>query len=223
MKRPMHSSARFARLALYGWAALSTLGIFSPMVARATDLGTVGPTYEIAEQHLLKMIEQRLREKERSGELARIEQEARQRGTDSVRQPPPVAGVRTTAVPRTFYYDPTYTLDQNILGAKGELLFAAGTQANPLSVVSMTRHLLFFDARDTRQVRRARELMAHYQGKVKPILTGGSYLDLMKSWRIPVYYDQQGLLTRRLGITQVPALVSQDGKRLRIDEMEVTR
>ncbi len=81
----------------------------------------------------------------------------------------------------------------------------------------------FFDARDSRQVRRARELMAHYQGKVKPILTGGSYLDLMKSWRVPVYYDQQGMLTRRLGITQVPALVSQEGKRLRIDEMEVTQ
>lgn len=203
--------------------ALTALSAFVPVVAHATDLGTVGPTYEIAEPHLLQMIEQRLREKERSGELARIEQDARQRGTESVRQPAPVASVRTTAIPRTFYFDPTYTLDQNILGARGELLFAAGTQANPLNVVSMTRHLLFFDARDSRQVRRARELMAHYQGKVKPVLTGGSYLDLMKSWRIPVYYDQQGLLTRRLGITQVPALVSQDGKRLRIDEMEVTR
>ena len=147
MKRPSHSPARFARLALSAWTALSAVGIFCPLMARATDLGTVGPTYEIAEPHLLQMIEQRLREKERSGELARIEQEARQRGTDSVRQPTPVAGVRTTAAPRTFYYDPTYTLDQNILGAKGELLFAAGTQANPLNVVSMTRHLLFFDAR----------------------------------------------------------------------------
>ena len=43
----------------------------------------------------------------------------------------------------------------------------------------------------------------------------------MKSWRMPVYFDQQGLLTRRLGITQVPALVSQEGMRLRIDELEV--
>ena len=106
---------------------------------------------------------------------------------------------------------------------KGELMFAAGTQANPLDVVSLSRHLLFFDARDNRQVRQARELMARYQGKVKPILTAGSYLNLMKSWHIPVYYDQQGLLTRRLGIAQVPALVSQEGKRLRIDEMEVPR
>ena len=191
--------------------------------AHATDLGTLGPTYEIAEPHLLRMIEERLRDKERSGELARIEQEARARGTDTVRNPMPVAGVRTTVAPRTFYFDPTYALDRNVLGAQGELLFAAGTQANPLDIVSLSRHLLFFDARDTRQVRRALELMAHYQGRLKPILTGGSYLDLMKSWRIPVYYDQQGLLTRRLGITQVPALVSQDGKRLRIDEMEVPR
>ncbi|AEF88716.1 type-F conjugative transfer system protein TraW [Delftia sp. Cs1-4] len=191
--------------------------------AHATDLGILGPTYEIAEPHLLRMIEERLREKERSGELARIEQEARERGADAVRHPAPVAGLRTTAAPRTFYFDPTYTLDRNVLGAQGELLFAAGTRANPLDIVSLSRHLLFFDARDSRQVRRARELMAHYQGKLKPILTGGSYLDLMKSWRIPVYYDQQGLLTRRLGITQVPALVSQEGKRLRIDEIEVTR
>lgn len=193
------------------------------MAAQATDLGVLGPTYEITEPHLLRMIEERLREKERSGELARIEQEARARGTDTVNHPAPVAGVRTTAAPRTFYFDPTYTLDRNVLGAQGELLFAAGTKANPLDIVSLSRHLLFFDARDSRQVRRARELMARYEGRVKPILTGGSYLDLMKSWRIPVYYDQQGTLTRRLGITQVPALVSQEGKRLRIDEMEMPR
>jgi conjugal transfer pilus assembly protein TraW len=40
--------------------------------------------------------------------------------------------------------------------------------------------------------------------------------------RLPVYFDQQGLLIRRLGITQVPALVSQEGLHLRIDELEVT-
>lgn len=203
--------------------ALALVLAFACLPTLAADLGTLGPTYEIAEPHLLQMIEQRLREKERSGELARIEQDARTRGTEAVRSPAPVAGVQTTAKARSFYFDPTYTLDRHILGAQGELLFAAGTQANPLDVVSLSRHLLFFDARDGRQVRQARALIARYQGKVKPILTGGSYLDLMKSWRIPVYYDQQGLLTRRLGIAQVPALVSQEGKRLRIDEMEVPR
>jgi conjugal transfer pilus assembly protein TraW len=41
----------------------------------------------------------------------------------------------------------------------------------------------------------------------------------MRRWQRPVFYDQQGLLVRRLGIRQVPALVTQDGRRLRIDEL----
>ena len=190
--------------------------------ARAMDLGVIGPTYEISEPHLLQMIEQRLRAKEHSGELGSLEAEARKRGIATVKNPPPVTGLRATDAVRTFYFDPSFTLDRNLLGPQGELLFAAGTRKNPLEVVSLSRHLLFFDARDPRQVGRARQLIALYQGRVKPILVGGSYLDLMQSWHVPVYYDQQGLLTRRLGITQVPALVSQEGLRLRIDELAVS-
>ena len=191
------------------------------MQAAALDLATLGPTYPIAEPHLLQMIEQRLRDKQRSGEMARIEQQARARGVAAVRQPAAVEGVRTTRVARSFHVDPSITLDQNILGAQGELLFVAGTRANPLDVVSLSRPLLFFDARDSRQVRQARALMTRSTARVKPILTGGSYLDLMQSWGVPVYYDQQGRLTQRLGIAQVPALVSQEGRRLRVDELEV--
>ena len=189
----------------------------------AMDLGVIGPTYEISESHLLQMIEQRLREKERSGELQRLVEQARDRGIESVKHPPPVAGLHPTETARTYYVDPSFTLDRNILGPQGELLFAAGTRKNPLEVVSLSRYLLFFDARDPRQVGRARQLIASYRGRVKPILVGGSYLALMKSWRIPIYYDQPGLLTRRLGIAQGPALVSQEGLRLRIDELELAR
>jgi conjugal transfer pilus assembly protein TraW len=185
----------------------------------AADLGTLGPTYGIAEPHLLDFIGQRLRDKERSGELQRLMQEAQSRGIDAVRQPRPVDGLRATQIARSFHVDPSFTLDRNITDGQGRLLYAAGTRRNPLDVVSLSRRLLFFDARDGRQLARARELIARYEGQVKPILTGGSYLELMQAWRVPVYYDQQGTLTRRLGIEQVPALVSQEGPRLRIDEL----
>jgi conjugal transfer pilus assembly protein TraW len=45
----------------------------------------------------------------------------------------------------------------------------------------------------------------------------------MKAWQLSVYFDQQGVLTTKFGITQVPALVSQEGMRLRIDEFKVGR
>ena len=197
------------------------LSLLAP-TAFAVELGVIGPTYEISEPHLLQMIDRRLRDMERSGELQRLVEQARDRGIESVKHPPPVAGLHPTETARTYYVDPSFTLDRNILGPQGELLFAAGTRKNPLEVVSLSRHLLFFDARDPRQISRARQLIALFRGRVKPILVGGSYLDLMQSWHVPVYYDQQGLLTRRLGITQVPALVSQEGLRLRIDELAVS-
>jgi conjugal transfer pilus assembly protein TraW len=198
-------------------SALAVCGL-----AQATELGVIGPVYPIAEPHLLDFIRQRLQEKERSGELKKLEEQARARGVDAVIHPKPVAGIKPAETARTFYFDPTFALDRNVFDDKGNLLFAAGTRKNPLEVVALSKHLLFFDARDKRQVTRARELMAFYRDRkvsVKPILVGGSYLDLMKSWRAPVYYDQQGLLTRRLGITRVPAIVSQDSLRLRIDEL----
>jgi conjugal transfer pilus assembly protein TraW len=187
--------------------------------ARPVDLGVVGPTYDIIEPHLLADIERRLREKERSGELRVLIEAARTRGVDAVRHPTPVAGLGATSKARTFYVDPTFTLDRNVVDARGRLMFPAGTRKNPLEIVSLTKHLLFFDGRDARQVAHARQLVSAQGGRVKPILTGGSYLELMKAWRTPVYYDQQGVLTRRLGIQRVPALVSQEGRLLRVDEV----
>ena len=189
--------------------------------AQAANLGTIGPTYPVAEKNLLDVIMARLRAKEASGELKRHEQEARDRAAYAVNNPRPVDGLRRAQAARTFYFDPTFTLQSNVVDSAGAVLFPAGTRKNPLEVVSLSKHLLFFDARDPRQVARARELIEHYQGKVKPILVGGSYLDLMKRWNKQVFYDQDGTLVRKFGITAVPAIVSQEGQRLRIDEVPV--
>ena len=189
--------------------------------AQATNLGTIGPTYPVAEKNLLDVIMARLRAKEASGELKRHEQEARDRAAYAVNNPRQVDGLRRAQAARTFYFDPSFTLKSNVVDSTGAVLFPAGTRKNPLEVVSLSKHLLFFDARDPGQVARARELIEHYQGKVKPILVGGSYLDLMKRWNKPVFYDQEGALVRKLGIAAVPAIVSQEGQRLRIDEVPV--
>ena len=185
---------------------------------RAESLGVVGPTYPIAEEHLLKMIEARLRAKEQSGELARIQEQIVARGKQAVLAPPPLQ-LPVVAVPRTFYVDPTYVLDRNIADGSGRLLFAAGTRANPLDIVSMSRRLFFFDGRDERQVAMAERLAKAGTVKTKPVLVGGSYLDLMRRWKVPVYYDQRGALVKRLRIERVPAVVSQEGRRLRVDEL----
>lgn len=197
------------------------LAAFTAQGARAETLGAIGPTYPIAERHLLEFITARLQEKERSGELKRLQDQARTRAAATVNNPAPVLSLRRAEAARTFYFDPSVKLPQNVLDDRGHVLYPAGTVKNPLDVIAMSKHLLFFDARDPRQVKRARELIDAYGGRVKPILVGGSYMQLMKHWQIPVFYDQQGLLVRKLGIAAVPAIVSQEGTRLRIDELVV--
>jgi len=217
--RPQNVPSCAGRIAL---ARLVILLASTPGLAPAADLGNLGPTYPIAEQSLLTMIEERLRARTESGELARLMDQAAASARASVAAPVPVPGLTACTRSRSYYYDPSMVLTENVFDGAGHLLFAAGTHKNPLDVVSLSRSLLFFDGRDPRQRKTAQRMLKEHGQRLKLILTGGSYLDLMRQWRIPVFYDQQGLLTRRLGIKQVPALVSQDGLRLRIDELEIT-
>lgn len=200
---------------------LATSIATSIAATHAAHLGVHGPLYPVREPDLLELIEKRLREKEKSGELARLERQMQARARQWLENPPPVEGLARTTTPRTFYHDPSYVVHETIHDHEGRIIAAPGTRINPLDHVSLTKHLLFFDARDEAQTRKALELYRHYQGRVRLILTGGSFVRFMKRHDIRVWYDQEGRLVRHFGIRQVPALVSQEDKRLRIDELAV--
>ncbi len=185
----------------------------------AREIGVIGPVYPIAEPNLLEEILARLRAAGEDGTLARLQHEALAGVRQSVEHPAPVTGLARVTQARHFYFDPSIVVQEAILDIDGRVLVAPGTRVNPLDVVALSQALLFFDARDTKQLLHARKLIDERDGKVKVILTGGSYLELMRRWQRPVFYDQQGALTTKLGIRQVPALVTQEGARLRIDEL----
>src|SRR5947207_5895480 len=107
---------RWRYLALIS-ALLVTGGVAT--ASRAEDLGTIGETYAIAEPHLLNYIEQTLREKEKSGELATLEEQAKGRVIESIRNPKALAGIRPTQSARTFYFDPSIKVEQSITEDKG--------------------------------------------------------------------------------------------------------
>lgn len=195
------------------------LAFLVPGTGAAQDLGVIGPVYPIAEPSLLEVILAKLREAEASGAIATLQREAQSNAKRLIEHPPAVAAVTKTTQPRRFYYDPTLVVPYPVMDADGKVIAPPGTQVNPLDTVSLSKHLLFFDARDAEQLELARQLLERYHGKVKLILTGGSHLDLARKWKQAIYYDQQGTLTDKLRIRQVPALVSQEGSRLRIDEI----
>ena len=215
----MRSSEYWRQSVRHGRTALVTTAILLSFAARAQDLGVIGPVYPIAEPSLLEVILSKLREAEATGVLARLQRETQANAKRGIEEPPPVARITKTTRARSFYYDPSIVVPYAIADAEGKVIVAPGTKVNPLDTVSLSKQLLFIDARDAAQVGHARNILDERGGKVKVILTGGSYLDLMRRWKRPVFFDQQGQLTSKLGIRHVPALVTQEGKRLRIDEI----
>ena len=189
------------------------------VTVRAQDLGVIGPVYPIAEPSLLEVILAKLREADANGVMARLQRDTQASVKRGIEQPTPVAKITKTTKARSFYYDPSIVVPYAITNADGKVIVAPGTKVNPLDTVSLSKRLLFIDARDAAQIGRARGILDEHGGKVKVILTGGSYLELMRHWKRPVFYDQQGQLTDQLGIRHVPALVTQEGRRLRIDEI----
>lgn len=200
---------------------VAALALLLAAPVHALDLGRVGPVWPVVEPDLLALIQSRLQEKQANGELARIQREFDARARRTLESPAPVAELARTRTPRSFLFDPTVTAPDTLRDPEGKVLVAAGTRVNPLDYVSLSQPLVFFDARDRDQVKAALALRQRHQGRAHLILTGGSFIDFMKRHDLRVYYDQRGLLVQRLGIRQVPALVTQEGRMLRIDELKV--
>lgn len=180
----------------------------------------LGPTYRIVEPDMLEEIERTLKAKERTGELARLQKEAVERSKRSLEEPQAVTGLHKADRNRTFYFDPSFRVANTIHDHEGRVVAQAGSVVNPLDYVSMPQHMLFFDGADPVQVRMADSLHQHYKGQIKLILVKGRPFKLSKERGFQIYFDQGGALVRKLGIDAVPALVSQDAKRLRIDELK---
>lgn len=185
--------------------------------AHAAHLDAIGEVFPIAEEDAIEYVQRSVRERHASGESDQLQRKHRERVAKQLAEPTPVSGLRRTATPTVRHVDPTVQLDRDLRDPQGALILARGTRANPLDTMSLSKGLLLFDARDRDQVVWATRELAG--APALPVLVAGSYAELMRRWNRPVYFDQGGALVRRLGVTQVPARITQDGTRLRIEEV----
>jgi len=202
-------------------AALLIAALLAGMTtpAAAKDLGVRGATWPVAEPDLLEEIEARLTEMQRSGELARLEDEARERARQRLEEPEPVPGIAPATEERSRPFDPAITVARDIRTESGTLIAASGTRVNPLERVGLTRDLIFVDGRREAEIAWALERMRSGDRPAKIVLLAGRPLDLMRRHRRPFFFDTGGRLAARFGIAVTPTLVEQDGSRLRLTEI----
>lgn len=173
--------------------------------ANATDFGTIGHTFPIEEQDLLEYMRERIlcasMEEKKKLEQIQVISAHKEVKLDQAREN------------RCFFYDPTVTTQADIKDSKGKVIVAKGTHYNPLEHMSLKDNLLFFDATQKSHLDWAKRTRGLW------ILTKGSPIALEEQEGFPIYFDQFGSITHKLGIQAIPAKVSQEGYLLKIEEI----
>jgi len=189
-------------------------------VTLAKDLGVFGETFEIKEKDLLDHIRIRLFQMQKDGSLEAENRKIKEKILANVKTPKPIASIKHTEVERTFEYDPTIELTQDLADHKGRVFAKKGDRFNPLDKITLSKPLLFIDGDDEKHVKWA---IAKINGNnpggdarlCRIILIKGSPLDLQEQLKRDIYFDQHGILTNKLGIKHVPAIVLQEkGKKV---------
>lgn len=185
--------------------------------AQAGAIGRVGPTYAIQEvDGRVAADAQKATLMARSREF---ETKTRQASRQFLDKLPPIKDIGRVERSQRRFIDLVYVVPEDVRNSQGRLLLKAGTSVNYGHRAKFDGLLYLFDGRDPRQVALLQRLWSAKM-KVQPILVAGSYTQLVKRFRRPFYYDYGGAISRRLTVTRVPALVGQDGNRLRIEEIK---
>lgn len=206
------------------------VGLFGGLIALAASFAQatppvlsppikIGTTYPIAEKNAIEAIQQKLTAMQQSGELAELEKKAQARMTHNAQNLPPVDGLSKTTKASVRYVEPSYTLPESVYDHEGRLIAPAGATVKPLEVTTIRHRMFFFDGRDPDQVKLAQKLANELGNDFMLILVAGEWAKLSDQLGQAVYFDQMGRMSRNFGLTHVPALVSQEGRKLKIEEI----
>ncbi|HFL1539362.1 TPA: type-F conjugative transfer system protein TraW [Enterobacter asburiae] len=197
-------------------ALLALLCVCVPL--KAADLGTWGDLWPVSEPDMLNVITQRLQALEASGEMGKQMEAFRDRAVRNSQRPQPVSGLRRAERYERRLFDPSVKLAADIRDAEGQAFAREGEVINPLQYVPFNQTLYFIDGDDAEQVawmkRQTPETLLS-----KVILVRGSIPDISRQLDSRIYFDQNGVLCQRLGITEVPARVTAaaDGRHLMVE------
>lgn len=192
--------------------------------AHTADLGTWGDLYPIAEPDMLTTIHDRLTAMQESGELAQQQDAFKERVIKNSLRPAPVSGLTLATKDSTHFVDPTFVVGQDLADHQGRVFARKGDKVNPLSSVPFVQTLYFIDADDPRQMtwmQQQRPATLIY----KVILVNGDIRKITELLDTRIYFDQEGVLSRKFALTAVPAKVSAapGGLRLQVDTYTLER
>ena len=120
----------------------------------------------------------------------------------------------------TFLVDMTYTLERDIKDERGNIVYPAGYTFNPLNYVAYPRTLVILNGKRPEHIRWFEESSYSKDAQVTLLLTDGSYSELSRSLKRPVFYASTKLI-QAFRIRAVPSVVRQSGAYMEVTEVRI--
>ncbi|MBU4168962.1 MAG: hypothetical protein KKE10_14115 [Proteobacteria bacterium] len=176
----------------------------------AKNLGTIGTTYPVVEPDLVEEVKARIDKVK----MAKIMEEHRHsyKAKD-------IYALPTAKRDRTFFVDMTYTLDHDIPGENGKIMYKRGLTWNPLDYVSPPE-LVVINGEDAKQVEWFKKSPYYKNLKIKLLTSAGFAAPLIKQLQRPVFYLTK-TIADRLQLTATPCVITQNGKKMMVQEVKI--
>ena len=203
----------FILIAILVWLAVSSTGL------HAKELGVFGAVYAIAEKDALKEIEERAARADVKRMVNRDEL------TKKLKNYTPgdlenVKDLPATKKERSFFVDMTYTLEADIADEKGNVVYPKGYTFNPLDYVAYPNTIIILNGKSPGQIAWFKKSAYSRDLRTKLIITDGSYADVSKALKRPVFYANLGVVNA-FQIKAVPSVVRQKGRLMEVREIVV--
>ncbi len=199
------------------WVSLVLASVFLvqsfsvPSRASGKDLGVHGRLYEIKEEDMLSYV------RRKAGEIdMRALRESMERKLEEsyARHSFVSLDIPSATEERVRYVDPSVNVRNPLHDHTGKIIFPAGT-VNPLDHVPLSKSIMVL--RED-QVKMALEEIGKKGGKPILLLTNG---DIRRASLLAgqTVYKATPFMLRRLQIEKVPSLVTQEGRKLRVEQV----
>ena len=187
--------------------------------ALAKDLGTFGAVYDIVEKDALKELQEKAKSVDfsKTADKNALAKKARNFTPQDVKEMKTIGSAQKN---RTFLVDMTYTLERDIKDDKGNVVYPAGYTFNPLSYITYPKTLIVLNGNRPEHIRWFTESAYSRDAKTTLLLTDGSYSELAKSLRRPVFYASTKLI-EAFKIQALPSVVRQSGTYMEVTEVRI--
>ena len=189
-----------------------------PVSASVHNLGVLGRTYSIVERDALEEIQERA--KAVNWEKAFNRKDAKKKIKNY--KPRNLSKLPRALENKAFLVDMTYTLDIDIPDGKGNILYPKGYTFNPLEYVQVPNTIVVIDGTDKEQVEWFSKSNYANDYNTTFMISDGSYYDLMKKFKRPVYFADDRIIDR-LKLKAVPSIIRQKDKYMEVCEVGIKK